>query len=452
MRTGNTDSGTWMTPFVASLLACLTVPWVHAKCPAQSTLPDVPAARAAPGVSSTRLVEVLERRLAQTAPIQSGQLYGTATMPAVEYPGAGERGAVPQGQVHFGTAHPLYGPPASVCCRPGFHCDYNPGTSTWSGARPIPWEVFAQGEYASPARPAHVDEYRLRVDDRLEVVYRLSGHVLDQPYRLNVKDRLQIESLTAPEEVSRDVFVQPDGNITLPRLGQVPAAGRTVEELRGDLERRYSQDLINPEIVVTPLEFDTNLQELRLAISNAISIQGGQTRQARVTPEGTIQLPAVGSVPVQGLTLREVQREIEARYLELFEGIEVTPVLQERAPRYVYVLGEVAIPGRYTLEAPTTVLQAIALAGSWNNGAYLEQIVVLRRDDNWRLMATKLNLRGALRGLTPCPKDEIWLRDSDIVIVPKGPILAADDFIELFFTRGVYGIFPTLGFTNMSVL
>jgi protein involved in polysaccharide export with SLBB domain len=73
-----------------------------------------------------------------------------------------------------------------------------------------------------------VDEYRLRVDDLLEVVYRLSGEISDEPYQLNVKDQLRIESLTAPEVVNRDVFIQPDGTITLPRLGQVMAAGRTV--------------------------------------------------------------------------------------------------------------------------------------------------------------------------------------------------------------------------------
>jgi polysaccharide export outer membrane protein len=300
-----------------------------------------------------------------------------------------------------------------------------------------------------------VDEYRLRVDDLVEVVYRLSGEVTGQPYEFNVKDLLRIESLTAPEMVDREVFVQPDGTITLPRLGQVMAAGRSVEELREDLERRYARDLVDPEIVVTPVEFDTNLQELRLAVSSQYSIRGGQTRQVRVTPEGSIQLPAIGSVPVQGLTLAEMEREIEARYSQLFPGIDVTPVLQERAPRFIYVLGEVAAPGRYALEAPTTVMQAIALAGSWNNGAHIKHIVIFRRDANWRLMATKVNLCGALHGVTPCPPGEIWLRDSDIIVVPKSPILVADDWIELVFTRGIYGVFPlgvSLNFAKLSGL
>ena len=118
-------------------------------------------------------------------------------------------------------------------------------------------------------------------------------------------------------------------------------------------------------------------------------------------------------------------------------------MLFERAPRYVFVLGEVRTPGRYTLEGPTTLMQAVALAGSWKVGAYLKEVVVFRRDENWQLMATKLNIYGAVFGKRPCPTDEIWLRDSDIVLVPKSPILASDDLIELVFTRGIYGILPT---------
>ncbi len=161
-----------------------------------------------------------------------------------------------------------------------------------------------------------------------------------------------------------------------------------------------------------------------------------------VTPAGFIQLPSIGSVPAQGLTLEEIKRETEARYSRRFHGVEVTPVLDHRAPRYVFVIGEVKNPGRFELEGPTTAIQAIAMAGSWNVGAELKQIVIFRRDACWRLMATQLDLRPALDGRRPCPADEIWIRDSDIVLVPKSQMLATDDFIQLVFTRGLYGVVP----------
>jgi polysaccharide export outer membrane protein len=87
-------------------------------------------------------------------------------------------------------------------------------------------------------------------------------------------------------------------------------------------------------------------------------------------------------------------------------------------------------------------MQSIALAGGWVNGGNLRQVVVFRRAEDWRLLATKIDIRGALYGERPAPADEIWLRDSDVVVVPKTPIARLDDLVELYMTRGVYSAFP----------
>jgi polysaccharide biosynthesis/export protein len=347
--------------------------------------------------------------------------------------------------------------PENYCYRCGVQCPNGgcqPGGPDWAATRPIPWEVFAQGEYIGPARLAHVPIYRLRVDDSLAFVYRLSGQVANQPYRLNVRDRIQVQSLSAPEVVNREVFVQPDGTITLPLIGQVRAAGATLDELSKLLDDKFKSQIKDPRITVAPLVLNSNLEELRSSVDRRYG-QGGQVSDARVSPDGTIQLPAVGCVPAQGMTLAELEREVKARYARIVEGLEVTPILLNRAPRFIYVVGEVKLPGRYTMEGPTTLMQAITLAGSWNVGAQTNNVVVFRRDENWQLMATRCNVRSALLFKKPCPTGEIWLRDSDIVLVPKSPILCADDVIELVFTRGIYGVFPMtaqLNFAKLSTL
>ena len=64
-------------------------------------------------------------------------------------------------------------------------------------------------------------------------------------------------------------------------------------------------------------------------------------------------------------------------------------------------------------------------------------------------MATKLDLNDALLGHRPCPMDDIWLRDSDIVLLPKTRMQVNSDYIDLIFTRGIYGILPFS--TNLSI-
>ena len=343
--------------------------------------------------------------------------------------------------------------PAAPCPICAVDCSTCNGCRGWEAARSIAWQRYAQGEYVGRARTPHVPEYRLRVDDVLDLVYRLTREESPTPYRLNVGDEIRVESFT-DEALNRELLIQPDGTVTLRLLGQVHATGRTVAQLKDILEEKYKKYYKVPSITVTPLTVNTKLEDLRAAVDSRYG-SGGQQRLARVTPAGKISLPVLGSVFVQGLTLSELQVELNERYQEEIFGIEVMPVLWERAPRYVYVLGEVATPGRFELTGPTTLLQAISLAGSWNVGANLEQIVVFRRDDDWSLMATMVDVHRALFGKQPCPPGEIWLDDSDVIIVPKSPILAADDFIDLVFTRGIYGVFPlsaTLNFAKLSTL
>ena len=324
----------------------------------------------------------------------------------------------------------------SKLCEPTWHSD----------TRAIPWEAFSYGEYIGPHRTPHVPVYRLRVDDQIEFVYRITREQAFQPYRLMVGDRIRIDSSTDNDLNQgglEGLQILSDGSISLRLIGRVMAARKTIQELQDELQERYIEFFeTDPAIIVSGVTTDTNVQDLINAVDARFG-SGGQGRLATVSPDGTIQLPMIGSVPAVGLTLDELGREVNMRYRQRIQGIEVTPILQARAPRRIFVLGEVPQPGQFTLDGPTSAMQALALAGGWNKGGNLRQIVVFRRDHNWQLMALRLDLSAGLWGRRPMPSDEIWLRDSDIVLVPKMPIQRIADAIDLYFTQGLYGVFPT---------
>jgi len=248
--------------------------------------------------------------------------------------------------------------------------------------------------------------------------------------------------------LNRDVTIQPDGTIDALLIGQVRVVRSTAAEARADLNERYKQFYKTPDMNVTRLKTQTSVEDLIQAVNNRF-FSGGQGKLVRVTPEGTVSLPSIGVIPAQGLTLEEIRQEVDARYRQIVSGLEVTPILSARAPRFIYVVGEVKNPGRFEMAGPTTAMQSLALAGGWINGGNLRQIVVFRRAEDWRLLATKLDIRGPLYGERPAPSDEIWLRDSDVVVIPKTPIRRADDLIELFMTRGVYSAFPVSFFYGL---
>ena len=320
----------------------------------------------------------------------------------------------------------------------------------WGNSTGVPWEAFSYGEYIGPHRTPHVPVYRLRVDDALEFVYLKTREKSLEPYRFYVGDQIQISSsidasLDQPRNTAlQGLTIRPDGMVSLSLIGQIRVAGKTVEDLQRELNDKYSKYVKTPEIVVQVIQGDTPLNDLVDSV-DARQGQGGQSRAVTVSPDGTIQLPGIGNVPAIGLSLDEIGREVNARYRLRQGGIEVTPILTQRASRFIYVVGEVTAPGRFELVGPTSSIQSIALAGGSINGANLRQVIVFRRDQNWRLTATRLDLNGAIQGRKPYPSDEIWLRDSDIVLVPRKPITRFSDAVNLYLANTLYSIFPQQG-------
>lgn len=301
--------------------------------------------------------------------------------------------------------------------------------------------VFAGGsELFEGARTPPLPEYRIRVDDNLQFLFRLVKESPDKPYRLTAGDTIRISSATFPA-LNRTIQIEPDGMLTAPRIGRVRAAGETVESLRESLVELARATIQEPELQIMAVKLFSPLDEFQSSISG-LQTHGELAYFARVSPDGTVQVPAIETVPAAGLTLGELKREAEARFSNVLEGVHVTVLLQARATSRVTVLGEVVRSGRYGMDRPVSVSNAISLAGGWINGADLKHVIVLRRDEQWRLIATCLDLKDDLNGRSMENGNEIWLRDGDIVLVPKTSLKRFDDAVQLVLTNGLYKFFP----------
>jgi polysaccharide export outer membrane protein len=70
-----------------------------------------------------------------------------------------------------------------------------------------------------------------------------------QPYRVGPPDQLVINILPDPI-IERTVVVRPDGMISIDLIGDLPASGRTAEEIASDIERRISRFKRNAKVTV----------------------------------------------------------------------------------------------------------------------------------------------------------------------------------------------------------
>lgn len=79
----------------------------------------------------------------------------------------------------------------------------------------------------------------------------------DDSYHLNPGDKLEI-SVWQEENLKQDVVVLPDGTISFPLVGHVPAAGKTTEDLARLLRERLNKFIPDSEINVRMLDAEGN--------------------------------------------------------------------------------------------------------------------------------------------------------------------------------------------------
>ena len=109
---------------------------------------------------------------------------------------------------------------------------------------------------------------------------------------------------------------------------------------------------------------------------------GNDRHPYTVRTDGTVEIPTIGPVRVQGLTRQQVADEIKYQLLSSKLLLDPT-VIVEYYDLAITVLGEVGHPGR--LQIPTdqlTILDALALAGDLTIYGKRENIMVLRTKDN----------------------------------------------------------------------
>lgn len=337
----------------------------------------------------------------------------------------------------------------SGACKPcitGIDCAQDPsGEKRWGGAQRISFDPLWHGEYIGPVRLPSLLEYRIRINDEITFTYIPNRQKTIEEYKLMVGDEISLDSISDNSIKQARVPIQPDGTVIVPLLKTpMAASGKTIQTLRKDLEVAYKQYIVAPAIDILPVKVNTSVEDLKDAVNGPFAA-GGRAITTTVNPDGKIQLIGLGSVYVLGMTLDEIKREISLRYRENYVGIDIEPRLTRTASHVCYVFGEVGKPGRFEMDRPTTVTQILAQAEGTRVGANSRQIVVFRRAEDWRLISTMLDLQGAHFGKSPNPSDEIWLRDGDTLVVPKKPITRLDNFIQLWFTDGLYRVLPFQG-------
>lgn len=140
-------------------------------------------------------------------------------------------------------------------------------------------------------------------------------------YKMHAGDEIEV-SVWKEEDLQRDVIVRPDGKFSFPLAGEIVAAGRTIEQIRGDIETRLKVYIPEPVVTVSVKGIEGNriyiigqvnkpgsyVMNPQINVLQALSLAGGATPYAALNDIIVIRGSGTG------------QTSIEFRYNEISRG------------------------------------------------------------------------------------------------------------------------------------
>lgn len=141
------------------------------------------------------------------------------------------------------------------------------------------------------------------------------------------------------------------------------------------------------------------------------------SRKVVVQPDGYITFPLAGDVKAMGNTIPQIRAEITRRIREYLPDTQIIVILEEANSYKVYVIGKVNNPGEFGAQRPVNVLQALAMAGGFDNLAISNpnNIKIIRNTAGGQ-QAISFDYNDVKKG-----KDletNVFLNSGDVVVVP----------------------------------
>ena len=112
-----------------------------------------------------------------------------------------------------------------------------------------------------------------------------------------------------------------------------------------------------------------------------IDIYGASQRTMTLTvsPDGTVTVPGYGPVHVSGLSVASAKQKLRSSLGSRYASSNLDLTVGQTRTIMINVMGEVRVPGTYTLSAFATVFHALYLAGGINDLGTLRNVKVVRQ-------------------------------------------------------------------------
>jgi polysaccharide export outer membrane protein len=245
-------------------------------------------------------------------------------------------------------------------------------------------------------------------------------------YVIGPRDVLQI-TVWGQADLSKDYPVDQDGMVPFPLLGRVQAAGLTTSALAGRLTELLGKDyLVNPQVIVSVKEYlSQKVHVLGEAEKPGLFYLTGPTTVLEILSKAgglaknagkQLVLVRGGNESGGGSTiLRFDLAKLQAGDASQNIRVEDRDTLFIPKAHAYFVLGEVKSAGTFPLDKDVTSLEAITIAGGFNDRAAPAGVKLIRRGSDGQQDTVPLDLSGR-----SAEDRSVKIQDGDTLVVPKG--------------------------------
>ena len=149
----------------------------------------------------------------------------------------------------------------------------------------------------------------------------------------------------------------------------------------------------------------------------------------RVSEDGTITVPLLGQIKLDGLTKDEVEAKISSLLEEKYlKNPRVSVFIKEYQSKLVSVIGAVESPGTYELVGDRNLLQMISKAGGFKENAS-DELFILRQDEKGGTSKIVIDLKDLL--INGNQALNVPLQPNDVINIPVDMLIHVFVFGEV---------------------
>ena len=264
---------------------------------------------------------------------------------------------------------------------------------------------------------------------------------LNPSFVLGPEDQIRIHVIDMEDIPDKPIRIDPEGNIDVPLIGTIHAAGLSVGQLRDKVVTELKHLVHDPMVTVSVLEFHSKPVTVLGAVNSpgTHQVEGPRTILETISMAGGIRPDAGSTLTITRsseagpIPIKDARKSLDGTYSTATMDVDRLMSMKDPADniqilpndsifistaQVIWVMGEVKKAGGFTLHSHETVsaLQALAMAEGPQKTGAIKRAIISREQEPGK---PRISFHADLKAIMDGKSADVPLQANDILNVPN---------------------------------